>query len=102
LQSQQVSTVFQFRHTPFFLWYKERMKTLFLLPILLLFLISTSCWSDTINDLVERDGIYYKKLSDIPFTGEVSGGEQDEIEWTPEIAGEWTHSYSNGEFLIKG
>ncbi len=78
------------------------MKTVFLLPILLLFLISTSCWSETLNDLVERDGLYYKKLSDIPFTGEVSGGEQDELGWTLKIAGEWTHFYSNGELLLKG
>ena len=54
------------------------------------------------NDLVKRDGLYYKKSSDIPFTGDVSGGEQDELEWTPAIAGEWTHSYSNGELLHKG
>ena len=79
-----------------------KMKTLSLLPLLLLSLISTSCWSMNSNDLVKRDGLYYKKSSDIPFTGEASGGEQDEIEWTPKIAGEWTHSYSNGEFLIKG
>ena len=78
------------------------MKTLFLLPILLLSLISTSCWSMNSNDLVKRDGLYYKKSSDIPFTGEASGGEQDELEWTQAIAGEWTHSYSNGELLHKG
>ena len=67
-----------------------KMKTLSLLPLLLLSLISTSCWSMNSNDLVKRDGLYYKKSSDIPFTGEVSGGEQDEIEWitaqTPYVA----------------
>jgi len=78
------------------------MKKLLLFPTLLLSLISTSCWSIDSNDLVKRDGLYYKKSSDIPFTGEASGGEQDALEWTREIAGEWTHSYSNGELLHKG
>jgi antitoxin component YwqK of YwqJK toxin-antitoxin module len=49
-----------------------KMKTLFLLPILLLSLISTSCWGENVShlDLVERDGLTYKKFSDTPFTGE--------------------------------
>ena len=25
------------------------------------------------NDLVERDGLYYVKFTDVPFTGEVAG-----------------------------
>ena len=25
------------------------------------------------DDLVERDGLYYKKFTDVPFTGEISG-----------------------------
>ena len=43
------------------------MKKLFLLPILLLSLISTPCWSETTDDLVERNGLYYKKLMGEPF-----------------------------------
>ncbi len=40
-----------------------------------LFLISTSCWSVDWydNELVERDGLTYKKFSETPFTGEVKG-----------------------------
>ena len=52
------------------------MKTLFLLPILLLSFVSTSCWSVTVEDLVERDGLIYKKFTDTPFTGKVTGKEQ--------------------------
>lgn len=32
------------------------------------------CWAETYNDLYERDGIYYKKFTDTPFTGELIDG----------------------------
>ena len=43
--------------------------------ILFLSLLSSPSWSETltIDDLVERDNLYYKKFSDDPFTGEVIG-----------------------------
>ena len=46
-----------------------------LLTILFISLLSSPSWSDTVswNDLVERDELYYKKFSDVPFTGKVSG-----------------------------
>jgi len=44
------------------------MKTLFLLPILLLSLISCSSETDSV---VERDGLYYEKFSETPFTGKL-------------------------------
>ena len=43
------------------------MKKLFLLPILLLSLIS--CSKETTDSLVERDGLSYKEFSEKPFTG---------------------------------
>ena len=30
----------------------------------------------TMDDLVEREGIYYKKLTDVPFGGKVTGSKQ--------------------------
>jgi len=33
----------------------------------------------TIDDLVERDGLHYKKFSDVPFTGKVTGKSQGEL-----------------------
>ena len=29
--------------------------------------------TDLYKDLVERDGVYYRKLSDVPFSGKVTG-----------------------------
>ena len=31
------------------------------------------------NELVERKGLYYKKFSDVPFTGKVTGKGQGEL-----------------------
>ena len=46
----------------------------FLAPILLLTLLfPTFVIGETIDDLVERDGIHYKKFSDAPFTGKIAG-----------------------------
>ena len=39
------------------------------LTILFISLLSSPSWSETIDDLVERNGIYYKKFTDVPFTG---------------------------------
>ena len=33
----------------------------------------------TIGDLVERDGLFYEKSTDVPFTGEVTGQGQGQI-----------------------
>ena len=50
------------------------MKTLNpIIVILFVSLLSSPSWSETMDDLVERDGLYYKKFTNTPFTGEVSG-----------------------------
>ena len=66
------------------------MKKLFLLPLLFLSLISTPCLSKTsVSDLVERDGIYYKKFTETPFTGEITG----------EIQGNYKNGKKEGEWV---
>jgi hypothetical protein len=48
-----------------------------LAPILLLTLLFPSlAYGETMDDLVWRDGIHYKKFSDVPFTGKVTGKTQ--------------------------
>ena len=49
----------------------------FLAPILLLTLLFPAlAFGETMKDLVYRDGIYYKKFIDVPFTGKTTGYEQ--------------------------
>ena len=39
----------------------------------LLFLSPNVVLSETMKDLVKRDGLYYKKFSDVPFSRKVTG-----------------------------
>ena len=50
------------------------MRTLFIIPLLLMSLVLSLSWGTTMDDLVEREGVYYKKFTDVPFTGEVAEG----------------------------
>jgi antitoxin component YwqK of YwqJK toxin-antitoxin module len=77
------------------------MKKLFLLPILLLSLISTPCLSETTkDDLVIRDGLFYKKFTDTLFTGKVTGKmEVRVVEGKAE--GDWIFYHENGNLKYK-
>jgi len=46
-----------------------------ILSAILLLILPIQVWSEslTIDDLVERDDLYYKKFTNVPFTVEVSG-----------------------------
>ena len=57
---------------------------------------------DTIEDLVERDGLYYKKFSDVPFTGEVIKGEARGRIRHGKSDGDWLLFYGNGQLFSKG
>ena len=76
------------------------MKTLLLFPILLLSLISTPCLSETMGELVERDGIYYKKFTPTPFTGKIIGREQGRLK-NGKKEGEWFSYWKNGQLFTK-
>ena len=53
------------------------------------------------KDLVKRDGLYYKKFTDVPFTGKVTGKTQGSLtkgKWN----GPWVRYYYNGQLWEKG
>ena len=92
------------------------MKTLFLLPILLLSLISCSSETESVvelssvkqntstvssDDLVVRSRLYYKKFSEIPFTGEVTGEQQGRME-NGKKKGAWVYYHKNGQLWMTG
>ncbi|MFB0993718.1 MAG: hypothetical protein QMC17_02655 [Paracoccaceae bacterium] len=52
------------------------MKHLFIITLVLMSFISSPSWSERIYDLVGRDGVYYLKFSQVPFTGEIEGRTQ--------------------------
>ena len=76
-----------------------------LITILFLSLLSSSCSKDhrvaPIDDLVVRDGLYYKKFSDVPFSGKVTGSYEGTLNYGKK-EGEWVDYWTNGQLYSKG
>ena len=74
------------------------MRNIFIIT-LLVSLISLPSWSETltINDLVTRNNLYYKKFTDVPFTGDISGIEKGKFK-KGKRDGKWLSFY---ESLLK-
>ena len=56
--------------------YSLSMRTLFIIPLVLISLVSLPSWGLSMDDLVQREGLYYQKFTDVPFTGEVDEGRE--------------------------
>ena len=75
------------------------MRTLFIIPLVLMSLVSSPSWGLTMDNLISRDGLFYKKFTDIPFTGEVEGMWSGSIK-NGKYEGTWVSYHSNGQ--LKG
>lgn len=53
------------------------------------------------DDLVARDGVYYKKFTDTRFTGKVSGEKQGKMK-DGVLEGQWVNYFVNGQLRYKG
>ena len=69
--------------------------------VLVVLLFPALALGATIGDLVERDGLHYKKSTDVPFTGEVRGKEQGSIR-NGKKDGPWIRYHDNGRIEEKG
>ena len=78
------------------------MRNIFIITILLS-LFSSPSWSETLTleDLVLRNNLYYKKFTDVPFTGEIFGLENGRFK-NGELEGFWKYHYKNGQLRNKG
>ena len=76
------------------------MKTL-LITILFLSLLSSPSWSETFDDLVQRDGVYYKKFSNVPFSGKITGLPKGSIK-NGKFDGEWVGYWEDVQLMWKG
>ena len=76
-------------------------KSLITFFTVLLCLSASVVWSKTIDDLVKRNGIYFKKFSEVPFTGEVTGKVQGSFK-NGKQEGSWIGYYDNGQLNYKG
>ena len=74
-----------------------------LITILFISLLCSPSWSETVSmdDLVERGNLFYKKFTDVPFSGQVTGQFQGSIENGKE-EGCWSTYFKNGQLSKKG
>ena len=79
-----------------------RMKKLSIIPFILMYLVALPTWSETMEDLVKRDGIYYKKFTDEPFTGEVKDRADNGKFKNGQKEGFWVAYWNNGQLRQKG
>ena len=65
-------------------------------------LVSFPSWSETLtmDDMVERNDLYYKKFTNVPFTGEVSDIDSGSFK-KGKKNGEWVTYHKNGQLFIK-
>jgi hypothetical protein len=74
-----------------------------LITILFISLLSSPSFSETVSmdDLVEIGELYYKKFTDTPFTGEISGKENGSFK-SGKKRGLWKSYFDNGRLWEKG
>ena len=64
-------------------------------------LTSSVVLSETMDDLVITSGLYYKKFTDVPFTGKITGKEQGELR-NGVKQGLWSSYNKKAQLLDKG
>jgi len=76
----------------------SRMRHILTSAVLLVFLFPAVALGQEVgwDDLVSRNGLYYKKSTDVPFTGEVTGRSQGRIK-DGKRDGPWVHYHTNGQ-----
>jgi len=68
--------------------------------ILTLLIFPISSWAVTLDELVTRDGIHFKKFSDLPYTGEVTGTYQGQF-LDGKRHGKWLIYYESGQLVFE-
>ena len=58
-------------------------------------------WNSNYGWFVERDDLYYKKFTNVPFTGEVSGIKNGKFK-DGKLDGLWVTYHDNGQLEFKG
>ena len=73
------------------------MKHTFASLVLALFLFPSIAMGETVkwDDLEERDGLYYKKFAEVPFTGKTTGKDRGSFK-TGKQDGLWVGYWENG------
>jgi len=67
----------------------------------LVLLFPALAFGETMDDLVEREGLHYKKFTDVPFTGKTTGKIQGSFR-NGKKHGPWVSYHENGQLWSKG
>ena len=78
------------------------MKSLFIIPLVLMSLVSSPSWALSEDDLVIRAGLYYEKFSATPFTGELDEGLVRGSIKNGKMEGSYEDYFKNGQLFMKG
>ena len=78
------------------------MRTLLIIPLVLMSLVSFPSWGLTMDDLVMRAGLYYEKFTATPFTGKVDEGLERGFYKNGKREGSRESYWSNGQLSSKG
>ena len=70
--------------------------------LLALSLTASGAFATSIDDLLETDGLWYKKFTDVPFTGVVDEGLKRGAIKNGKREGPWVKYYENGRIWYKG
>ena len=70
---------------------------------MVLFIFSTPSWSESVPsyEMIQRDGLWYKKFTNTPFTGTATGQSQGKL-LNGKQEGEWIYYYPDGQLDSKG
>ena len=70
--------------------------------LFVLCLAAPGTFATSFGELVERDGLYYKKFTDEPFTGSIDEGTLWGVLKNGKREGPWVMDYENGQLSWKG
>ena len=77
------------------------MKRILIALVFVVLLFPSLALGETMDDLVITKGLYYKKFTEVPFTGTVTGRGQGKIKNGKKV-GPWVRNYYNGKLSSKG
>ena len=70
--------------------------------LLALSLTASGAFATSMDDLVRVDGLYYKKFTDVPFTGKLDEGLERGAFKNGKREGPWVEYWDNGRLAAKG
>ena len=77
------------------------MKHILTSAVLVVLLLPALALGKNLEDLLVREGLYYKKFTDVPFTGKITGHQQGSIR-NGKKDGPWVKYRYNGKLSLKG